>query len=246
MVHMPRAPIRSLSTHRLVLYSENATCDRRKVPQVTRVALVDDHEIVALALEPTIAATPGFTFLGVATTVDGLLTAFPDVELVILDLRLADGSSPISNVEKLTNAGASVVAFTSGENPYLVRLVANTAVLGIVRKSAPLSVLIDTLTQAAARNPVMSAEWAAAIDSDPSLDDAKLSAQEQRVLTLFSTGLKTQAVASSMGIAVATVEDYIRRIRVKYGKVGRPAHTKVDLYKRAIEDGFLPLPSNGL
>ena len=91
----------------------------------------------------------------------------------------------------------------------------------------------------------MSAEWAAAIDSDPTLDDAKLSGQEQRVLTLFSAGLKAQAVASAMNIAVPTVEDYIRRIRSKYGEIGRPAYTKVDLYKRAIEDGFLPLPSNG-
>lgn len=212
---------------------------------MTRVALVDDHEIVALALGPAVAATPGFSFRGVATTVDDMLQMFPDVELAILDLRLADGSSPISNVEKLTEAGASVVAFTSGENPYLVRLVAKTAVLGIVRKSAPLSVLIETLIQAATKNPVMSAEWAAAIDSDPTLDDAKLSGQEQRVLTLFSAGLKAQAVASTMNIAVPTVEDYIRRIRSKYGEIGRPAYTKVDLYKRAIEDGFLPLPSNG-
>ena len=65
------------------------------------------------------------------------------------------------------------------------------------------------------------------------------------VLRLFAAGLKVQAVASSAGLAVGTVEDYIRRIRAKYARIGRNADTKVDLYKRALEDGFLPLPDAG-
>jgi hypothetical protein len=34
----------------------------------------------------------------------------------------------------------------------------------------------------------------------------------------------------------------VRRIRQKYARAGRPAHTKIDLYKRAVEDGILPSP----
>jgi two-component system, NarL family, response regulator DevR len=37
----------------------------------------------------------------------------------------------------------------------------------------------------------------------------------------------------------------VRRIRSKYARIGRNADTKIDLYKRAIEDGFLPLPDSG-
>jgi hypothetical protein len=40
------------------------------------------------------------------------------------------------------------------------------------------------------------------------------------------------------------VDDYVRRIRAKYAKIGRHAPSKVDLYKRAVEDGFLPPPGN--
>ncbi len=178
-----------------------------------RVALVDDHEIIALALREAISSIPALTFAGVAPTVDAVLERYPDAGLVVLDLRLADGSSPIGNVARLVEAGAAVIAYTSGENPYLLRLVATTDILGIVRKSDPVAVLVDTLTQAAAGRPVMSTEWAAAIDSDPGLDVAALSDQEQQVLRLFATGLKAQSVADAMGIAVSTVEDYVRRIR---------------------------------
>lgn len=206
------------------------------------VVLVDDHEIIALALREAVADVPGLTFAGVAATVDDALADHPDAGLVVLDLRLADGSSPIGNVERLVERGARVIAYTSGENPYLLRLVATTPILGIVRKSDPVSVLVDTLRQVAADTPVMSTEWAAAIDSDPSLDAAALSEQEQQVLRLFAAGLKAQSVADSMGISPATVDDYVRRIRAKYARIGRSADTKIDLYKRAIEDGFLPLP----
>lgn len=207
-----------------------------------RVVLIDDHEIIALALGEAITAVPGLVFAGVAETVDEALAEHPDAGLAVLDLRLADGSSPIGNVERLVEHGAAVIAYTSGENPYLLRLVATTEILGLVRKSDPVSVLVDTLRQAAAGRAVMSTEWAAAIDSDPGLDDAGLSEQEQQVLRLFATGLKAQSVADAMGIAVPTVEDYVRRIRGKYARIGRSADTKIDLYKRAIEDGFLPMP----
>jgi DNA-binding NarL/FixJ family response regulator len=209
----------------------------------TRLALVDDHAIVEVALRAALADIASVEFLGLSPTVHDLLAEHRDAELVVLDLRLADGSSPISNVTALREQGMRVIAYTSGEDPYLVRLVARTEVLGIVRKSAPVGVLLETIRSAVDCRALMSTEWAAAMDADPEIADARLSQQEESVLAMFATGLKTQSVASALGIAVATVEDCVRRIRSKYARVGRAAPTKIDLYKRAIEDGFLPMPA---
>lgn len=88
----------------------------------------------------------------------------------------------------------------------------------------------------------MSVEWAAAIDTDPLLPSARLSLQEQQVLELLARGYKSQAVGYELGIATSTVDDYVRRIRAKYQRAGRPARTKIDLYRRAVEDGILPPP----
>ena len=52
-------------------------------------------------------------------------------------------------------------------------------------------------------------------------------------------------VAAQMGVNSSTVIDYIRRVRSKYERAGRPARTKVDLYRRAVEDGILTSPSAG-
>jgi len=205
-----------------------------------RVALVDDHEVVSVAVEAAIAQLEGFEFAGGAATVPDLLERIAGVDVAILDLRLADGSSPVANVRKLDEAGIRTLVFTSGESPYLMRSVAKTSVVGIVRKSARMSELVDALAQAALGETRMSAEWAAAIDADPDLPSARLSAQEQQVLELLARGYKSQAVGYQLGIATPTVDDYIRRIRAKYQKVGRPAQTKIDLYRRAVEDGILP------
>jgi DNA-binding NarL/FixJ family response regulator len=211
-------------------------------PRPARVALVDDHAIVEVALRAALAEVPSVEFLGVSETVPELLADHPDTNIVVLDLRLADGSSPASNVTALRERDMRVIAYTSGEDPYLVRLVARTEVLGIVRKSAPVGVLLETIRAAVEGEAIMSTEWAAAIDADPELSDAQLSAQEESVLALFATGLKTQAVAAALAITMGAVEDSVRRIRSKYARVGRAAPTKIDLYKRAIEDGFLPMP----
>lgn len=226
----------------LYLALERMTMEQLPTEWTCRVGLVDDHEILSIAIASTVEKVEGLIFVGAASTVDELLAATPDVDLVVLDLRLADGSSPANNVKQIIQAGAQVLAYTSGENPYMVRLVARSGALGVIRKSEPLTVLVDALDDAAHGRPVVSTDWAAALDSDPALGDAHLSPQEQKVLTLFADGNKAQVVASRTGLALGTIEDYVKRIRIKYARTGRPANTKIDLYKRALEDGFLPMP----
>lgn len=210
-----------------------------------RVALVDDHEIVAVALKSSIEPMNGVDFIGATSTVTELLEQYGTPELVVLDLRLADGSSPATNIRRLRERDINVLAFTSGENPFLVRVAAQSDVLGVVRKSEPVDVLQAAIYAAARGEHIISSDWAAALDADPDLRNAGLSEQEGRVLALFASGEKAQTVAFRMGLSVTTVEDYVRRIRSKYAKAQRPARTKIDLYKRALEDGFLPLPDTG-
>jgi hypothetical protein len=40
-------------------------------------------------------------------------------------------------------------------------------------------------------------------------------------------------------IKPSSAKEHIDRVRVKYAKLGREAATKVDLFKRALEDGII-------
>ncbi|WP_156253397.1 response regulator transcription factor [Pseudactinotalea terrae] len=70
----------------------------------------------------------------------------------------------------------------------------------------------------------------------------RITPRERQVLGLYAAGDTADHVARQLGISRETVLDHIRRIRVKYARIQRPAHTKIDLYRRAVEDGVLPAP----
>lgn len=211
---------------------------------VRQIGVVEDHPAVVLGLKAMLAEQPTVEVAATAPTVTDLLNQQIPLDFVLLDLRLADGSSPTANVNALRAAGLEVLVFTGAENPYLVRLAARAGVLGVIRKSAPTEQVVDAIAAAAAGHPVATTEWAAAIDGDPDLDDVGLSPRQQDVLTLYASGEKADRVARMTGLTPNTVNDYLERIRIKYANAGRPARTKTDLYKRAVEDGWLPMPEH--
>lgn len=207
-----------------------------------RIGLVEDHESVAVGLQAILSDEADLALVAVATTVDELLLRGPQLDLVVLDLRLGDGSSPRSNVEKLHGIGVQVLVYTGAENPFLVRSAARAGVLGVVRKSEPAAAIVSAIRLAADGNQVVTTDWAAAIDGDPHLPDVGLSPRQREVLALYASGEKAGRVARLAGLSEQTVNDYLVRIRNKYAEAGRPAPTKTDLYKRAVEDGWLPMP----
>ena len=211
--------------------------------QPFRVAIVDDHDLVGVAVGGLIESHASLRFVGHAETVDALLARRVAAQLVVLDLNLGDGSLPSRNVELLRASSAEVLVLTSGENPFLIREVSRSGVLGVIRKSAPVDEILSAIVRAATGEPVVTTEWAAAVDSDPDLRAAPLTEREREVLALYASGLEAKAVARRLFVSENTVDDHIRRIRSVYSQLGRPARTKVELYRRGQEDGYLPLPS---
>jgi DNA-binding CsgD family transcriptional regulator len=67
----------------------------------------------------------------------------------------------------------------------------------------------------------------------------KLSHGEEQAFRLYVGGFSTTEVATQMNVQYETAKTYLRRVREKYAKVGRPASKKADLIRRAAEDGYL-------
>ncbi len=205
-----------------------------------RIGVVDDHEQIVRGLRATLDDQPDMELVAGAETVSALLAVTCDLDLALLDLRLGDGTSPITNIETLRQADIPTLVYTSGDEMFLVRQAASAGVMGVVRKNAREEELLAAMRQALSGDTVPGIDWAAAIDSDPGLVD--LSPQLRRVLELYAAGESSARVARELDISAETVTDYVNRIRSRYTTAGRPAPTKTDLYKRAIEDGWLPIP----
>lgn len=210
--------------------------------RVLRIAHVDDHETVQLGFAFLIADQPDISLVTSVTSVDDLVPRLPELDLVVLDIRLSDGSTVERNLALLQQHDTRVLAFTAADNPSELRAASRAGVLGIVRKSESRETILEAIRSAAGGSTVPTTEWAAALDADPLLASAGLSPKEREVLALYASGDKSVTVAHRAGLSAATVAEYVRRIRHKYAMAGRPAATKVDLYKRAVEDGILPSP----
>ncbi|WP_307851723.1 LuxR C-terminal-related transcriptional regulator [Williamsia sp. CHRR-6] len=208
-----------------------------------RIGVVDDHEISIIGLKSILDTTDDVVFAGGAPTVAMFLDTTHDLDLVLLDLRLGDGTSPGENVERLRAHGLESLIYNGAEEPFLVRSAAAAGVLGVIRKSTRTTVLLDAIRAAARSEQVPTMDWAAAIDADSEFVSVVLSPRQREVLELYAAGEPAARVATLTGLASDTVNIFLARIRQKYASVGRPAPTKTDLYKRALEDGILPFPT---
>jgi DNA-binding NarL/FixJ family response regulator len=211
-----------------------------------RIGLVEDHEVVGYGLREILRWQAGWNLVKVVRSVGELDLDEASYSLVLLDLRLDDGSSPGDNIRILQAHGIPVLAYTAGEDVELLRAAAKAGILGIVRKSDDVAVLIDAIERALRGEATATTEWAAAIDGDRLLADARLSPREREVLGHYAAGETAAGVAEIMGLSRETVANYVGRIRFKYAAVGRPAATKVHLHRRAIEDGLLEPDGEGV
>ena len=91
----------------------------------------------------------------------------------------------------------------------------------------------------AADQPYVAPSSAKALLGDTEGDRPRLSPQELRTLRLWFQMPKKHNVAREMNISIDTVDQYLRRARVKYAEAGRPASNKAAMVARAIEDGII-------
>ena len=208
-------------------------------PAMSRtVMIIDDHQVVSLGVRSALLDA------GVADDALWLPAVdparIPTGAVVVLDRRLNDDSSPRDNITALSGAGHPVVVYTSAENPCLVREAIAAGALAIVRKSAPVDELVDAVRAAADGEAVPGPDWASALDADEDFVARHLTSTEAGVLTYYASGATSGVVAREMDLSLATVNTYVTRIRNKYRAAGRPVHSRVDLFRRAVEDGLLP------
>ena len=206
-----------------------------------RVAIVDDHESVRLGLKAAFA-DDGYDVVAVGANVAELLTllAGREVDVVVLDLSLGDGSSVTDNVKRVQGAGAAVLIHSIADRVGLVREALAAGAAGVIPKSSATKTVIAAAATVARGDVLNNLEWATAIDADRDFAKAQLGRREREILHLYASGLPLKLAAEQLGIGYSTAREYLDRIRVKYVEVGRPAPTKVDLLRRAVEDGILP------
>lgn len=194
---------------------------------MTRVFLVDDHEIVRRGVADLINAERDLEVVGEASTMRQALARVPAVmpDVAVLDVRLPDGSG-IDLCREIRSRHPEVVclmltaydddeasrtAVLAGAAGYVLKDIRGQGLLDSIRRVARGEVLVDT---AVSRRVV---EQAAAPAGSASGPTEMLSLREKQILALIADGLTNRQIGDQLDLAEKTVKNYVSGLLAKLG-----------------------------
>jgi DNA-binding NarL/FixJ family response regulator len=214
--------------------------------QVTRVLVVDDHEVFSEALEMFLGRQPDIRLVGSARDADeamALLGEEPDVVLMDLDMPGTDG---IEATRRIRDAApdAKVVLLTGVDRPEAIVEALSAGACGYVPKSRAVDEVLDVVRRAAAGEIVMSASDLTSVveqlrgSQDEGL--ARVTPRETQVLQALAAGETAAQVAESLGISTLTVHSHVKAILAKLG-----VHSTIEAVTLAWRHGLAPTSRPG-
>ncbi|GAT73757.1 two-component system regulatory protein [Microbacterium sp. HM58-2] len=207
---------------------------------MTRVFLVDDHEIVRQGISRIIGDERDLEVVGESGAVEGTIgrirATVPDV--VVLDVRLPDGSGidlcrrirselPAVRCLILTafdDDAAAVAAVVSGASGYVLKSVRGANIAESVRRAARGESLIPPSVAARVQE-----ELRARAEEKPRAD-VELTLRERQALRLIAEGLTNRQIGERLGLAEKTVKNYVTGL---LSKLGMERRTQAAVYVAA-------------
>ena len=212
-----------------------------------RVMLVDDHEVVRQGIRAMLEAAGGIAVVSeagsVAEAVDRAASVRPDV--VVMDVRLTDGSGieatreiraarPETKVIMLTSFSDDEALFASimaGASGYVLKQVRGADLVRSVRAVAAGQSLLDPAVTGAVLERLRKGKH---LLRDEKL--SRLSAQEERILSLVADGLTNKEIGERLKLAEKTVKNYVSAILTKL-EVSRRAEAAAYLARHTTTPG---------
>ena len=200
------------------------------VTRVTRVFLLDDHDVVREGMRWLLDGLPEFEVVGEAATAasgyDGILRTEPD--LAIVDSALPDGNGVTVIREVRSRLPAtSCVVFTSFPEDEALYAAMLAGAVGFLAKSAPRTQVREALQRVARGESLLRPQDVEAFRrrrADMLGDDVllrKLTAQERRILEMMTEGATNREIAVRLNVAEKTIRNYVSGILAKLGMRNR-------------------------
>lgn len=191
-----------------------------------RILLVDDHEVVRRGLKALLETEVDLTVVGEAGTVAEALrrTGFDSPDVVVLDVRLPDGSGIEACREILSSfPDVKVLMLTSYADEEALMSAILAGASGYLLKRIDSKVLVDSVRRVGRGESLLDEEMVSKLfdrlrggkPSDPLL--AKLSEQERKILDLIAVGKTNRQIAEEMFLAEKTVKNYVSNLLTKLG-----------------------------
>jgi DNA-binding NarL/FixJ family response regulator len=210
-----------------------------------RIVLADDHPLIREAIGNLLRHEPEFELVGEASNGRECLALVNDLkpDILVLDIAMPEinGESVARQVRDCCPE-VKIIALSGYTDRQFVRAMTKAGAKAYVVKAASGRDLVQALRAVASGKSYLSPEITGAVmtqwGDDPQRTGAaahtSLGKREEQVLKLIAEGNRSSAIATIMGISVATVDAHRRNILRKL-----QLHSVADLTRYALRRGII-------
>jgi DNA-binding NarL/FixJ family response regulator len=199
-----------------------------------RIAIVENHRLVADALEALLNRQTDMVVVGIFSSVAETAMRAKELnpDLAILDFRLDDGTA-LDAARALSQAGcaAKVVFLTRNESDAVLIAAVEAGASAVLYKSGSTASIIESLrTVAHGATLIRAPTIANLLRQHRAVNEThqRLTHREAEVLALMAAGVGSRQIASTLGISYVTVRTHLRNVA---GKLA--AHSKLEVVVKA-------------
>jgi DNA-binding NarL/FixJ family response regulator len=185
--------------------------------QLIKVAVVDDHQVVADGFERLINDTDFARVIAKAHSAAGCreLLATVDADVLLLDVSLPDGNGiELCPQIKTDYPNLKILFLTSHNEMTNIRRGLDSGASGYMLKNAPAEEIIEGIRTVASGKQFLSEEVSAMLKNRDH-NEVRLSRREQELLRLIAAGKSTAEIADSMCLGYETIKTYRKHLMLK-------------------------------
>ncbi len=192
----------------------------------TTLFVVEDHELMRVALRESLSNEPDLSIVGEAASAEEATRRIPLVgpDVALLDLRLPDGNGIEVCREvrsSLPTVSCLIVTQHSDEEAMVDAVMAGAS--GFVTKDIEVAKLVSAIRRVAKGESLLPADAVRStvrrLKQAGRADErtASLTPAEIKVLDLIGEGLSNREIAEALFLAEQTVKNYVSRVLAKLG-----------------------------
>jgi len=195
---------------------------------VSRVLLVDDHDVLRAGTRQVLETSTEIVVVGEAQ--DGLraVTMVEDLEpdVVLIDIRLPDRNGiDVARQLAISHPSTRVVIFSAYDDSAFVRAALDVGVVGYLLKTMARDDLVKAVVEAGRGTTVLAPALSECLARQRTLRarsrQPALTRREQEVVELVAQGLTNRAIADRLGVSARTAEGHLNHARSKLGVESR-------------------------
>jgi DNA-binding NarL/FixJ family response regulator len=214
-------------------------------PSRTKVAVVEDHSMVAEGFARIIAAEEDLEFVGTASTLADAMELVKNTspQVVLMDYHMPDGDGDQATRDVLARfPNTKILMLSGGDGDDLVGRAMEAGCSGFLEKTRPAIDIVTSIRAVIRGELVLRANDLVGLMErirDGAIGDA-LTVRELEVLRHLAKGESSEEIATKLFVSVHTVRNHVQNILMKLN-----AHSKLAAVATATRLGILGLDDIG-